>query len=187
MASSPRSFNRFPTRSFFYENLSIREASATIRYGIDTRKGLVCLSGDAGLGKTTLLIKISNELGPNIIGTMISHPRLSFSDILRQILRSLHADSAGEDKNTLLRNCQLVLRARAQQQQIVALIVDNAQHLTESTLGQLMHTFVATGSANGDGQWRRSYAEADCWKRGIYNRRGARGIDGGQRINEERS
>ena len=138
-------FSGFPADGFFYCNLCIQETLTTIRYGIEARKGLVVLSGEAGIGKSTLLDKINADLGPNVSCIMASDPRLNFTDILRLILRSLDVPDGSEDETVTLRSCNFHLRARMQSGQIVALIFDNAHHLTDSTLRQLTQNFLDAG------------------------------------------
>ena len=145
LAPRPAPLGGFPASGFFYSNLRIQEALTTIRYGIEVRKGLVVLSGEAGIGKSTLLHKISAELGANILCIMASDPRLNFTDILRLILRSLDTQNGSEDEVDALRRCKFHLRARLQNGQIIALIFDNAQHLADSTLRQLTQNFLDIG------------------------------------------
>ena len=147
----PEAFQPISYTQFLYSNLSIQEALTTIRYGIEARKELVFLTGEAGLGKSMLLQKTYTDLGSNFIGTMTSDPRLNFTDILRLILRGLAGENASDDELTLLRTCQLQLRTRAQRQQTVALICDNAQHLSDLTLSRFVQTFLVTDSATLDG------------------------------------
>ena len=54
--SSP--FSVTPDPRFNYTNNVYREALATLRYGIDARKGFIVITGEAGTGKTTLLRKL---------------------------------------------------------------------------------------------------------------------------------
>ena len=84
---------------FFFSCLQHREVLATLRYGIETRKGLILCTGDAGTGKSTLLNKLERELGSDITCLVISDPYLSFNEIVRRLLRSLHADSESEMKS----------------------------------------------------------------------------------------
>jgi len=138
----------FPATRFFYSNLRIQETLTTIRAGIEARKGLVVLSGEAGIGTTTLLQKINADLAPNVHRIVTSDPRLRFTDILRLILRSLNDQTASEDEAeaAMLHRCRLHLRAHLQKQQIVALMIDNAHHLAASTLGRLVQNFIETGA-----------------------------------------
>ena len=43
---------------FIFSCLQHREALATLRYGIEARKGLILCTGDAGTGKSMLLHKL---------------------------------------------------------------------------------------------------------------------------------
>ena len=50
----------------YFSSLQQREVIATLRYGIEARKGLILCTGDAGTGKSMLLRKLERELGPEI-------------------------------------------------------------------------------------------------------------------------
>src|SRR6185295_2780165 len=141
----------FPGRNF-YCNLRMQEALAMIRHGIEARRGLIVLSGAAGIGKSALLDKITADLARSKIITVIaSNPSLNFLDILRLILRALEAPSAGADEAAALRSCAAHLRMRLQGGQTVALMIDNAQHLDAAAVKKLVQNFVETGAAGRDG------------------------------------
>src|SRR6185295_4949501 len=74
---------------FFYSNLRLQEMLATIRYGIEARKGLIILTGESGIGKTIHLQKIATELAPNVTCILESDPRMSLPDLLRVMLGKL--------------------------------------------------------------------------------------------------
>ncbi|MGE5215437.1 MAG: AAA family ATPase [Chloroflexota bacterium] len=151
LAPDSAPFSGFPASGFFYSNLHIQETFTTIRYGIKWRNGLAVLSGEAGIGKSTLLHKITADLGPNVICITATDPRLNFADILRLILSSLDAlnESESASENAMLRSCKFQLRACLERGQIVALIFDNAHHLTDSTLRQLAQNFLDDGPTDG--------------------------------------
>lgn len=48
-------FNLNPDPQFLYATDTVKEALATLAYGIANRKGFVLLTGDVRTGKTTLL------------------------------------------------------------------------------------------------------------------------------------
>src|ERR1700752_4968710 len=90
-------FNITPDPRFFFVNPCYEEAFATLRYGIDRRKGLILVTGEAGTGKTTLVKRLMHGLEPNVHIACIFDPHLSFSELLRCTLCDLGITSAGED------------------------------------------------------------------------------------------
>jgi len=150
MQSSP-SFAGFPAGRFFYSNLRIQETLTTVRYGIEARKGVVLIIGEAGIGKTTLLHKVATESSANVTSVVESDPRVTFNEILRLMLRSLGIASAGADELSMVRSCQLELRVRLEKCEIVALILDNAHHLSEQTLRHVIKNFLGGSAADPDG------------------------------------
>ena len=148
---SSRAFVGFPAGRFFYSNLRIQETLTTVRYGIEARKGLVLIIGAAGIGKTVLLHKVATESSANVSCIVESDPRVTFNEILRLMLRSLNIESAGADELSMVRSCQLELRVRLEKCQIVALIFDNAHHLSEQTLRHVIKNFLGGSAADPDG------------------------------------
>ena len=141
--SLENSHERFAGNGFFYSNLRIQEVLTTIRYGIEARKGLMILTGGSGTGKTTQLGRVTTEVAVNVNCILESDPRVSFSDILRMILRKLNCEVSDCDEPTLVRACRNELLSRLERRQIVALLLDNAHHLPDQTIRHLMQNFVA--------------------------------------------
>ncbi len=141
----------FADANFFYRNLHIQEVLSTLRHGIEARKGLIILTGEAGSGKTILLQKVSAELPANVTRIFESDPRLRFAEVLRLILRNLNCEIPDEDESALLRICKLQLRSRAERCQIVSLILDNAHHLPDQTLRHLTQNFTGASAEDPNG------------------------------------
>jgi general secretion pathway protein A len=139
-----------PRPGNFHNNLHYREVIATLRYGIEARKGLILLSGEPGTGKTTLLQKLLEELDPSVTCVVESDPGVNFTDLLRSILRHLHADGDPPDTVSMVDSCKAILRAHRDEGYITCLIIDNAQQLDELTLEYLMESFFPADSENSD-------------------------------------
>ena len=148
---SSSAFDGFPAGGFFYSNLRIQETLTTIRYGIEARKGMVLIVGEAGVGKTALLHKVAAGLSANVTSIVESDPRVDFTEVLRLMLRSLGVESSGADEQALVHSCQRELRARLEKCQIVALMFDNAHHLSEQTLRHVIKNFLAGSAEDPDG------------------------------------
>ena len=133
--------DEIPDPQFFHNNLHHREVIATLRYGIEARKGLILFSGDAGTGKTTLIHRLKRELDPSVTCILEPNSGANFTDLLRLILRHLHAGDGISDPPSSVESCKALLRAQHELGHIVCLIIDNAQHLDELTLEYLMETF----------------------------------------------
>ena len=134
----------------FHNNLHYREVIATLRYGIEARKGLIVLSGDSGTGKTTLIHRLLEELDPSVTCILESDPAVDFTDLLRSILRHLSVEGDIPDSLSMADRCKAILRAERDRGHIVCLIIDNAQQLDELTLEYLMESFFPAGSENSD-------------------------------------
>lgn len=144
-------FDGFHAGRFFYSNLRIQETLTTIRYGVEARKGWILITGEAGVGKTTLLYKVAAELSPNVTCIVESDPRVSFTEVLQLILRSLGVEDGAVDETAMTQSCQRELRGRLQRSQLVALMFDNAHHLAEPTLRQVIKHFCGGSAEDPDG------------------------------------
>ncbi len=83
-------FGVTPDPQIYYSNAVNREAWATLRYGIEGRKGFIVIAGEAGTGKTTLLRKAMHSFGPNLETAYISHTLVSSGpELLGLILTDL--------------------------------------------------------------------------------------------------
>ena len=69
-------FSVTPDPRFFFNNSLYREAFASLRYGIETRKGFIVITGEAGTGKTTLLRRLMRSVEATV-HTGQSDPNIS--------------------------------------------------------------------------------------------------------------
>jgi general secretion pathway protein A len=130
-------FSVSPDPRFFYSNPVYREALVTLHYGIEARKGFVIITGEAGTGKTTLLRMLMHNLDSAIQTAFIFNPRLSFTALLRFILSDLGVASSAKDRLKLTEQLNSHLIEQLKKGQTVALLVDEAQALSDELLEEL--------------------------------------------------
>ena len=128
-------FAATPDPVFFYKNLVYQEAYANLQYGIKAKKGFIVITGEVGTGKTTLLRRLMTE---NVEGTIrtvfVFNTYLSFTELLELIVLDLGLTPKGSSKVNLLQELNEYLIEELKHGNIVAVLVDEAQNLTDETL-----------------------------------------------------
>jgi general secretion pathway protein A len=127
-------FSVTPDPSFFYTNPVYQEAYATLRYGIEAKKGFIVVTGEVGTGKTTLLRKLMHNLEGTIHSVFIFNTYLNFTELLQVILSDLGLAPKEPNRVTLLQELNDYLITQLKQSHIVAVLVDEAQGLSDEAL-----------------------------------------------------
>ena len=131
-------FNLNPDPRFLYVTDAVKEALATLAYGVANRKGFVLLTGDVGTGKTTLLNVFMQWLGKRSAATaFIFNPRMGPDEFLDFMMADfgINCDAVSKGRRLLALNNWLLERHAAAQP--VVLIVDEAQQLSAEMLEEL--------------------------------------------------
>jgi general secretion pathway protein A len=127
-------FSVTPDPNFFYTNPVYQEAYANLRYGIESKKGFIVITGEVGTGKTTLLRKLMHNLEGTIHTVFVFNTYLDFTELLRVILYDLGLDPEEPNKVTMLQELNDYLIAQLKQGHIVTVLVDEAQNLSDEAL-----------------------------------------------------
>jgi general secretion pathway protein A len=120
-----------------------KEALHMLEYGVRARKGIILLIGDAGTGKTTLLRKAlamklaaSGDAAAECV--YINNPRLQAGELFEHLATGFRLPaSATVSKPTLLRHLEDRLSALRDEGRSAALIVDEAQALSDELIEEL--------------------------------------------------
>ncbi|MCP4746469.1 MAG: AAA family ATPase [Desulfobacteraceae bacterium] len=129
-----------PDDEVFYCSNHIEQVIAEIEHGIQARKGFMIISGDVGLGKTTLTRRILKNLeAKNVDTSLIIHTSLKDIDLLKEINRDFGMDAGPDCAETVefgdhLKKLNDFLLARFRQGKNCAIIIDDAQNLNRSSL-----------------------------------------------------
>lgn len=110
------------------------EAYAMLRYGVIENKGALLLTGDIGLGKTTLIAALVKELSDEIIHTIISDPGVTVMDFYRYLAHGFGLDTSFCSKAEFLRLFRTFLYKCHDKGKSVLLIIDEAQRMGQRVL-----------------------------------------------------
>lgn len=127
-------FSVTPDPEFFYTNPLYQESLDALRYGIESRKGLIVVTGEAGTGKTTLLRRLMDSLPPTIHSVFILHSYLNFSELLELVCRDLGLQVQGKGMLAMVDELSAYLNAEFKKGNVVALLIDEAHKLSDASL-----------------------------------------------------
>ncbi len=129
-------FNITPDPEFlFLLNAAHKEALASIIYGVEKRKGFIMITGDVGLGKTTIIrsyLEKSKKEQQKVI--YIFNSNISFKFLLETIFRELDVDPGTDDVSIMVNNLHRLLIEEYQKGFNIVLIIDEAQNMPVETL-----------------------------------------------------
>ena len=121
----------------FYLSSTHQEALTNLHYGVQSRKGLIALIGEPGTGKTSLLRMFVASAPPNTRTAILYDPRVSWKTMLRLILGKCGINAPRSDIEGMMRRLETHLKRELKQQRSVALLIDEAQTLSDDLLEQL--------------------------------------------------
>jgi len=131
-------FNVNPDPRFLCLTQGVREALASLSYGIYNRKGIVLLTGEVGTGKTTVINKLLEWLHRVHFSTaFIFNPRLTITDFFDVMMADFGIACESREKGQRLLRLNEWLLGRHRAGQSAVLIVDEAQGLSIELLEEL--------------------------------------------------
>lgn len=130
-------FNITSDPAFYYESACHREAYAHLLYGIKSRKGILCMTGEVGTGKTTLCRILLNKIDANIKTAFILNPSFSQTQLLQLIIKDLGLQALKTSKLDLMNTLNDFLIDQTMHGHNVAVIIDEAQNLNIHQLEQI--------------------------------------------------
>src|SRR3989441_350799 len=130
-------FRLTPDPRYLFLSSKHAEALAHLRLGLKESSGFVCITGDVGTGKTTLLRSFLAELGPDVAAAYIFSPALSTTELLQRINREFGLPGMSTSQMELVDGLNAHLLAQREAGRVSVVVVDEAQAFSMDLLEQL--------------------------------------------------
>lgn len=127
-------FNITPDTRFLHLTRKHREAIDLLIYGITAKKGFIMLTGEVGMGKTTLSRALLERLPKKVETALILNPLLSGHDLIKTITSDFGLIVEDGTIKAHLDKLNEFLLKTAESGATAAVIIDEAQNLPVETL-----------------------------------------------------
>ncbi len=135
LAQKPFQINTDPAFLWFGEKH--KEALATLKYGILENKSFLLLTGDVGVGKTTIINALLEVLDKNDLVAVINDPMLDKLDFFTHIAKAFGLSGNCTTKGHFLITFGKFLLEQHYQGKRILLIVDESQLLSHELLEEI--------------------------------------------------
>ena len=130
-------FGVAPDPRFFFRNDHYAEGLDVLAQGIKAKKGLLLVTGEVGTGKTILLRKLMRHLEGTTRFVFVSTSHLTSDGLIDLIVEDLGLRAQGKTGFELAQALKDYLLQQNSQAKTVAILIDEAQKLTDEALESL--------------------------------------------------
>lgn len=135
---SANPFDLSPDPAFFYRSEQHEEALANLIYGVQSRKGFIVLTGEAGTGKTTMLECLRDVLdSQHIEFAFLFNSRITSDQFFEMVAYDLNLNCQRTSKTEVLCALNSLVVQQADQGRTTVLIVDEAHNLEWDVLEEI--------------------------------------------------
>ena len=131
---SEQPFDVTPDPAYLYLSPMHREALSSLSQGIENLRGFMALVAEPGMGKTTLLNRLMEELSETTRTVFLFQTQCNSRELLRYVLSELGVASESMDAVSMNRALNDILFQEMLNGRRFVLIIDEAQNLDASTL-----------------------------------------------------
>ncbi len=127
-------FGVTPDPRFFYSHPHYLEGLAALVHGIEAKKGFMLVTGEVGTGKTILLRKLMRHLDGRVQFVFVSNSHLTSYGLTELIVHNLVISNKDKSRLEMLQDLNDYLVQQLRSARTVALLVDEAQKLSDEAL-----------------------------------------------------
>lgn len=132
-----RPFDLTSDPKFIFMTAQHARAVANCRFALMNRDSFVIITGEIGIGKTTILNTVIEELGPEYVTAKLVHTTLTDIELLQALLSEFGMPNYTRKKVLLLDTLRSFFLEKHRAGKHVVIIVDEAQNLSSSALEEL--------------------------------------------------
>lgn len=132
-----RPFDISPDPRFVYMTTQHSRAIANMKFALLNRDSFVIITGEIGIGKTTIINSVLEDLGPDYVTAKLTHTTLSDIELLQALLSAFGMPNYSKKKVLLLDTLRDFFMEQEQKGKHVVVIVDEAQNLSATALEEL--------------------------------------------------
>jgi general secretion pathway protein A len=127
-------FGVTPDPHFLYFSSSHLEALASLFYGIQTQRGFMALIAKPGMGKTTLLFHLLENMRHSARTAFLFQTHCDSREFLRSLMTDLGLNDQDDDLGRMHHRLNEVLIRELRAGRRVVVVIDEAQNLDDSVL-----------------------------------------------------
>ena len=131
-------FSITPDPSFVYMSASHHEALAQMLYGIQERKSLIVVTGEVGVGKTTMIYTLLSHIEADAQVAILFDTHVDSTSLYRYMFADYHIEDRGGERAEDVLILRRHLEARAAAGRKTILIVDEGHNMSEEILNEIV-------------------------------------------------
>lgn len=131
-------FENTPDPAFFFMGANYRETLAIMLHGVASHKGMLCVAGPPGTGKTTLAAVLVSHLPKDTLIIPVTHPKTTPDELARFVAQALKLDKIPGSTLMVHDAIHDALIKHDQAKNNRVLIVDEAQFMSDELFEEIL-------------------------------------------------
>src|SRR5438034_5760571 len=127
-------FSVTPDPRFFFSHPLYLEGLAALVHGIESKTGFMLVTGEVGTGKTILLRKLMCHMDARVHFVFVSNSHLTSYGLTELMVQNLGLNNKEKTRLEMIQDLNSYLIQQHRTGRIVALLIDEAQKLSDEAL-----------------------------------------------------